>query len=71
MALVALGRGRSREVSRAIDYLVSSQEADGLWSDKTWSGVVFPGMSYTGYNLAATCGAIVSIHRALQVRAAT
>ena len=69
MALVALGRGRSGEVSRAIDYLVSAREADGLWYDRSWSGVVFPGMSYTAYNLAATCGAIVSIHRALRVRA--
>lgn len=67
LAMVALGRRRSRTVTDGIRYLMAAQEADGLWYDRDRSGVVFPNASYTSYHLAATCGAIVSIHRALQI----
>jgi len=33
----------------AIDFLMRTQNADGLWHDPTWTGVTFPKLEYSIY----------------------
>ena len=35
--------------TRPIAFLVSTQQADGLWHDATWTGVTFPKLEYLIY----------------------
>ena len=60
-ALTALRNGRSEAVRKGMDYLLATQNDDGLWRDDLRSGVIFPGISYTSYELVASCGAVIAL----------
>ncbi|MDZ7836787.1 MAG: prenyltransferase/squalene oxidase repeat-containing protein [Actinomycetota bacterium] len=44
-------RGLCSQVDRGIDYLVSSQNEDGSWSEKYYTGGGFPRAFYLKYEL--------------------
>ena len=50
LALLAAGDGRSQAVQRGIEYLVRTQQADGLWSDPTFTAPGFPRVFYLRYH---------------------
>jgi len=43
VGLLAAGEGGSREVRQGIDFLVTSQRADGTWKEPQFTGCGFPG----------------------------
>jgi squalene-hopene/tetraprenyl-beta-curcumene cyclase len=50
LALIAAGEGRSAAAQRGIDYLVRTQQANGLWSDPTYTAPGFPRVFYLKYH---------------------
>jgi squalene-hopene/tetraprenyl-beta-curcumene cyclase len=50
LALIAAGEGRSPAVGRGIDYLLRTQESDGLWSHPTFTAPGFPRVFYLKYH---------------------
>ncbi len=51
MGLVAAGRSRGTSLRRAVEYLVTSQRADGTWEEELWTGTGFPKVFYLRYYL--------------------
>ncbi len=60
-ALTAVGCDRAEALRKGTDYLLATQKVDGLWRDDLRSGVIFPGISYTSYELVASCGAVIAL----------
>ncbi|WP_454727626.1 MULTISPECIES: squalene--hopene cyclase [Cupriavidus] len=50
LALMAAGVGDHPAVARGIDYLVSTQQADGLWQEARFTAVGFPRVFYLRYH---------------------
>lgn len=50
LALEASGRGMSEPVRRGLDYLLRTQEDDGGWDDRWWTGTGFPDVFYLRYH---------------------
>ena len=51
MGLIAAGRASTPSVGRAIDYLTTTQLADGTWEEEYWTGTGFPKVFYLRYYL--------------------
>jgi len=50
LGLMAAGRARHEAVRRGVDYLLAKQEADGLWSERDYTGTGFPRVFYLRYH---------------------
>jgi squalene-hopene/tetraprenyl-beta-curcumene cyclase len=50
LALLAAGEGGSACVRAGIDYLLRTQQADGLWSDPSFTAPGFPRVFYLKYH---------------------
>jgi squalene-hopene/tetraprenyl-beta-curcumene cyclase len=50
LALMAAGEVRHPAVERGVNYLLSVQEPDGLWSERDYSGTGFPRVFYLRYH---------------------
>ncbi len=51
MGLFAAGDFTSEVALRGVNYLLTQQNADGSWSDATWTGAGFPKVFYLKYHL--------------------
>lgn len=51
MALLALGRHASEAVRNGVEYLATSQRADGTWDEPQFTGTGFPGDFFINYHL--------------------
>ncbi len=54
LGLLAAGDRGSAALERGVDYLLSTQEAGGGWTDEPWTGTGFPRVFYLRYHLYAT-----------------
>jgi squalene-hopene/tetraprenyl-beta-curcumene cyclase len=68
MALFALGELDSEAVQRGVDYLLSTQRADGGWKDEYWTGTGFPRVFYLRYHLYALYFPILALGLYQQLR---
>jgi squalene-hopene/tetraprenyl-beta-curcumene cyclase len=50
LGLMAAGETEHPAVARGIDYLLSTQQADGLWSERGYTGTGFPRVFYLRYH---------------------
>jgi squalene-hopene/tetraprenyl-beta-curcumene cyclase len=50
LGLMAAGEAGHPAVARGIDYLLATQQADGLWSERDYSGTGFPRVFYLRYH---------------------
>jgi len=50
LALIAAGEARSPEVKAGIDFILRTQQADGLWNDKCFTAPGFPKVFYLKYH---------------------
>jgi squalene-hopene/tetraprenyl-beta-curcumene cyclase len=50
LGLIAAGSGGSESVRRGIEYLLRTQQPDGLWSDPTYTAPGFPRVFYLKYH---------------------
>ena len=50
LGLLAAGRGDSASVRRGIDYLLSTQNPDGTWTEREFTGTGFPRVFYLRYH---------------------
>jgi squalene-hopene/tetraprenyl-beta-curcumene cyclase len=50
LGLLAAGEVRSEAVRRGADFLVRTQQADGLWSDRSFTAPGFPRVFYLKYH---------------------
>jgi len=50
LALMAAGEGESEAVRRGVEYLLASQEQDGLWHDPEYTAPGFPRVFYLKYH---------------------
>jgi squalene-hopene/tetraprenyl-beta-curcumene cyclase len=50
MGLMSAGDLDSDAVRRGVNYLLHTQNADGTWSDETWTGTGFPKVFYLKYH---------------------
>jgi squalene-hopene/tetraprenyl-beta-curcumene cyclase len=53
LGLFAVGVTRGRAVERGIEYLLRTQQADGLWEDPYWNGTGFPRVFMLKYHYYA------------------
>jgi squalene-hopene/tetraprenyl-beta-curcumene cyclase len=51
LGLLAADGPRSEAVERGVDYLVRTQNAEGTWAERLWTGTGFPGHFYLRYHL--------------------
>ena len=51
MGLIAAGELDSTAVERGIRFLIDSQDADGDWTEKYWTGTGFPEVFYLKYHM--------------------
>ncbi|MCA9321515.1 MAG: squalene--hopene cyclase [Planctomycetes bacterium] len=61
MGLVAAGRFRGTSARRAVEYLVTTQRADGTWEEEHWTGTGFPKVFYLRYYLYGLYFPIMSL----------
>lgn len=54
MGLLASGAVDSDAAQRGVEYLLTTQSADGSWRDEYWTGTGFPKVFYLRYHLYAT-----------------
>jgi squalene-hopene/tetraprenyl-beta-curcumene cyclase len=50
LALCAAGEGKSHEVKAGIDFILRTQQADGVWNDKCFTAPGFPKVFYLKYH---------------------
>ena len=50
LALCAAGEGKSAEVKAGIDFILRTQQADGVWNDKCFTAPGFPKVFYLKYH---------------------
>ena len=50
LGLMAAGQAQHSAVKRGVDYLLTKQEADGLWSERDYTGTGFPRVFYLRYH---------------------
>ena len=53
MGLIAAGEVEGDAVARGVDYLLSTQQPDGGWTDAWWTGTGFPEVFYLNYHYYA------------------
>jgi squalene-hopene/tetraprenyl-beta-curcumene cyclase len=53
MGLIAAGEAEAEAVARGVDYLLSTQDPDGSWTDAGWTGTGFPEVFYLNYHYYA------------------
>ena len=51
MGLIATGELESTAVERGIRFLIDSQDADGNWTERCWTGTGFPQVFYLKYHM--------------------
>lgn len=51
LGLMAAGEGKHEAVRRGVEYLLSTQTAEGTWDEPFWTGTGFPRVFYLKYNL--------------------
>ncbi len=51
MGLIAAGQARTEAVRAGIDFLVTTQNADGTWDEEQFTGTGFPKVFYLKYHL--------------------
>lgn len=51
MGLMSAGEVESESVRRGIEYLMTTQQADGTWDEPWWTGTGFPKVFYLKYHL--------------------
>ena len=47
---MAAGKAQHPAVARGVDYLLGTQEPDGLWSERLYTGTGFPRVFYLRYH---------------------
>ncbi len=69
-ALIALHSAgeRSEAVARGVDWLVSTQEADGGWDEPQFTGTGFPGDFFINYGLYRVVFPVMALGRCLGAR---
>ena len=50
LGLMAAGEANHPAVKRGVDYLLANQDADGLWSERDYTGTGFPRVFYLRYH---------------------
>jgi squalene-hopene/tetraprenyl-beta-curcumene cyclase len=50
LGLMAAGEVKHPAVARGVDYLLAAQQADGLWSERLYTGTGFPRVFYLRYH---------------------
>jgi squalene-hopene/tetraprenyl-beta-curcumene cyclase len=50
LGLMAAGQAQHPAVARGVDYLLTAQQADGLWSERDYTGTGFPRVFYLRYH---------------------
>ena len=50
LGLMAAGEARSPEVKAGIDFILRTQQADGVWNDKCFTAPGFPKVFYLKYH---------------------
>jgi squalene-hopene/tetraprenyl-beta-curcumene cyclase len=50
LGLMAAGQTQHQATARGIDYLLATQQADGLWSERDYTGTGFPRVFYLRYH---------------------
>ena len=50
LGLMAAGQAAHPAVARGVDYLLAAQQADGLWSERDYTGTGFPRVFYLRYH---------------------
>jgi squalene-hopene/tetraprenyl-beta-curcumene cyclase len=50
LGLMAAGESQHPAVARGVDYLLARQDADGLWSERDYTGTGFPRVFYLRYH---------------------
>jgi squalene-hopene/tetraprenyl-beta-curcumene cyclase len=61
LALFALGQADSPAARRGLDYLLSTQHADGSWREDYWTGTGFPKVFYLRYHLYAIYSPLLAL----------
>ena len=61
--LLAAGESNSEAVSRGIDYLINTQQADGNWNEEQFTGTGFPRVFYLKYHLYALYFPVMALAR--------
>jgi squalene-hopene/tetraprenyl-beta-curcumene cyclase len=54
LGLLSAGDHHSDSVRRGVEYLLTTQRAEGEWDDEGWTGTGFPEVFYLKYHLYAT-----------------
>ncbi len=70
LALHAAGRTDTRAVRRGVDWLASTQRADGTWDEPQYTGTGFPSDYYINYHLYRLVFPIAALGRCLGSAAA-
>lgn len=68
LALLAAGRTDSRAVARGVEYLVSTQQADGHWEEPEFTGTGFPRDFMLNYHLYRICWPLWALGRYRRLR---
>jgi squalene-hopene/tetraprenyl-beta-curcumene cyclase len=63
LGLIAAGRASGEAVRRGIDYLLSTQTADGTWNETHYTGTGFPRVFYLKYHLYRVYFPLMAISR--------
>ena len=63
MGLLAAGEAHSDEVRAGVDYLLSTQEADGTWQEEHFTGTGFPKVFYLKYHLYSVYFPLIALAR--------
>lgn len=67
MALNALGVARHPAVRRGVDALLKTQQPDGTWTDRWWTGTGFPKVFYLRYHLYSVYFPLLALSEVKQV----
>jgi squalene-hopene/tetraprenyl-beta-curcumene cyclase len=63
IGLIAVGQASQDAVKRGIDYLLSSQQADGSWNEPHFTGSGFPKVFYLRYDLYKIYFPLIALSR--------
>lgn len=59
--LLAAGERGHGAVRAGLEFLLRSQDRDGLWEDRAWNGIALAGKIYLRYGLIPSCAAVLAI----------
>lgn len=66
MGLIACGEAGSPEVRKGIEYLVRTQQPDGTWEERYFTGTGFPNHFYIRYHNYRNCFPLMALGQYLQ-----